>query len=78
VTCQELVELVSDYLEGRLAAADADRFEAHLALCDGCRAYVELMRGTLRELGHLELPDSLSLEAEDRLLRAFRDWRGHS
>jgi anti-sigma factor RsiW len=70
-----MVELVTDYLEGRLPAGERDRFEEHLAECPGCQAYVEQMRvlvGQLGELTELELP--APLEAE--LLAAFRDWRG--
>jgi predicted anti-sigma-YlaC factor YlaD len=72
--CQELVELVSDYLEGRLPEPVHSRFEAHLALCEGCRIYLEQMRQTLRMLGHLA-EASIEPEAKQRLLAAFRDWR---
>ncbi|MGN6358798.1 MAG: anti-sigma factor family protein, partial [Thermomicrobiales bacterium] len=48
LSCQELVELVTDYLEGALSAEDRARFEAHLATCRGCTAYVEQMRLTIR------------------------------
>jgi anti-sigma factor RsiW len=51
MSCSEFVELVTDYLEGRLEAAEAERFEAHLALCDGCQAYVAQMRVTWRRSG---------------------------
>ena len=77
LSCQELVELITDYLEGALAPADVARFERHLDGCDGCRAYVEQMRQTIAALGHLP-PESLSPEAERELLAAFRDWRGGS
>jgi anti-sigma factor RsiW len=77
LSCQELVELITDYLEGALAPADAARFERHLDGCDGCRAYVEQIRQTIAALGHLP-PESLSPEAERELLAAFRDWRSGS
>jgi anti-sigma factor RsiW len=48
VTCQELVELVTDYFEGALDETDRDRFEAHLTVCPGCVHYVGQMRVTLR------------------------------
>jgi len=73
--CRELVEVITEYLEGTLAAEDRARFELHLAGCDGCHAYLDQMRQTIRALGHLP-PESLSPEAESRLLAAFRDWRG--
>jgi anti-sigma factor RsiW len=73
LSCQELVELVTDYLEGVLPEAERSRFEDHLATCDGCRTYVDQMRTTLRITGELS-PSSLSAEAEESLLQAFRGW----
>jgi anti-sigma factor RsiW len=72
--CQELVELVTDYLEGRLAPMEQRRFEAHLALCRGCRTYLEQMRQTIRALGKLP-EESIDPEAKERLLGVFRTWR---
>jgi anti-sigma factor RsiW len=69
-----MVELVTAYLEDALPAADRKRFEAHIALCDACTAYLEQMRMTLRILGRLE-PADLSADAERELLQALRDWR---
>jgi len=74
LSCQELVELVTDYLEGALTADDRDRFDAHISGCDACTAYIEQFRLTIKALGHLP-PESLSAEAERELLTAFRDWR---
>ena len=48
LSCRELVELVTDYLEGRLPAPERARFEAHLGECEACIAYVEQMRATVR------------------------------
>ena len=74
MTCQQMVELVTHYLEGRLPAAEAARFEGHLAGCEGCQAYVEQMRSLIAELGALpEIELSPALEAD--LLAAFQDWR---
>ena len=74
LTCQELVELVTDYLEGTLPAGERARFEAHLAGCAGCRAYLEQMRQTIRVL-HRLTEDALTPEAREDLLRVFRDWK---
>ena len=71
--CRELVELVTDYLDGRLPPADRARFEAHLADCEYCETYLDQMRQTIRALGRLP-EESLSDEARDALLAAFRDW----
>jgi anti-sigma factor RsiW len=75
LSCQQVVELVTDYLEGRMSRSDRRRFEKHLSACDGCTAYVEQMRLTLRALGKLEERD-ISKRAKDELMDAFRDWKG--
>jgi anti-sigma factor RsiW len=75
LVCREFVELVTDYLEGTLPAAERDRFEAHLAECDGCSGYLEDMR---RLVGSLHEPPQPPPDpaAREALLRAFRDLRG--
>ncbi|HEX9891675.1 MAG TPA: zf-HC2 domain-containing protein [Actinomycetota bacterium] len=75
MTCRELVHVVTDYLEGALPQADRARFEAHLAGCRGCRAYLDHMRMTLRATGRLT-EDEVSPRARDALLAAFREWSG--
>lgn len=70
LTCQEVVELVTAYLEDALAPAELERFEAHLVPCDGCQNYLEQMRTTVRLTGHLQ--EQLPAELEARLLEAFR------
>lgn len=74
LSCQELVELVTDYLEDALDESDRRAFERHLAHCDGCTEYVAQLRETIRLTGTLTL-DDLSTKAELELLQAFRDWR---
>jgi anti-sigma factor RsiW len=74
LSCQEVVELVTAYLEGALPAPDRVRFESHLATCDGCRRYLAQMETTIRLTGRVT-PDDLSPEAERDLLSAFRSWR---
>ena len=71
VSCQEVVELVTDYLEGRMGAADRLRVERHLELCDGCTEYVEQMRATIRLTGSLR-PEDLDPDMRERLLNVFR------
>jgi len=74
VTCAEFVELVTAYLEGALDPDTERRFVEHMALCEGCDRYLGQIRQTVRTLG--ELPtESLSAEAQERLLDAFRNWR---
>jgi predicted anti-sigma-YlaC factor YlaD len=72
MTCQQVVELVTDYLEGSLGWRDRRRFEKHLQLCDACTRYIEQMRETLDLLGTVPV-DSLSAEAQSTLLDAFRN-----
>jgi anti-sigma factor RsiW len=72
--CRELVELVTEYLEGALSPEERTRFELHLAICPGCAAYVRQLRDTLGAAGRLS-EESLPVETRDTLLRAFRDWK---
>jgi anti-sigma factor RsiW len=74
LTCAEVVELVTAYLDGALSPRDTERFEEHLAPCDGCSAYLEQMRATIAATGALRTGD-LPPALEERLLEAFRDWR---
>ncbi|TDO67164.1 putative zinc finger protein [Kribbella sp. VKM Ac-2571] len=71
MTCAEVVELVTAYLDGALDAATEQRFVEHLALCDGCEIYVEQIRRTAAEVGQVE-PGNLSDETRNRLMDAFR------
>ena len=74
LTCRELVELVTDYLEGSLAAEDRMRFEEHLLICEGCSAYLDQMRKTIEVVGSLQ-EDFIPPEMRDDLLAAFRAWK---
>jgi anti-sigma factor RsiW len=73
IGCQELVELVTDYLEGGMPTELRVRFERHIESCAGCRTHLEQMRATIRLTGGLT-PESLTPEAEKTLLAAFRGW----
>jgi hypothetical protein len=75
MSCQQLVELVTDYFEGSLSWRQRRRFEKHIRGCFWCERYVEQMRVTIETVGKLEV-DSISPEARDTLLAAFSDWRG--
>jgi anti-sigma factor RsiW len=74
LTCAEVVEVITDYLERRMQAQDRERFEEHLAFCDGCSTYLEQMRLTIAATGRLRL-GSLPAPFEERLVDAFRAWR---
>lgn len=73
IACRELVELITDYLEGALSAEQHARFENHIAGCDGCTAYLEQMRETIRLTGRLR-EQQISPDAWVELLHAFRGW----
>ena len=73
-SCQELVELVTDYLEDALAHEERDSFEHHIAGCTGCHEYVRQMRQTIELTGRLTTAD-VSPEVEAKLLAVFRDWK---
>jgi anti-sigma factor RsiW len=76
LTCKEIVELVTDYLEGKLPRAERRAFDAHLALCDGCTQYLEQMRETIRLTGTLT-EESLEPDLREKLLDAFRGLHRH-
>jgi anti-sigma factor RsiW len=74
MTCRELVEVITDYLEGTMAEQDRRRFEEHLQECPYCENYLDQMRQTVEALGELS-EEHLASDARDALLAAFRDWR---
>ena len=71
---RELVEIVTEYLEGGLSDADRSRFESHVGSCSGCANYVEQIRITIDLAGRVSA-DDLSAETKSGLLAAFRDWK---
>jgi anti-sigma factor RsiW len=74
LACNELVELVTDYLEGALPPPERSRFELHLSACEACGHYLEQMKLTIRTLGRLS-EDTIEPQARDELLSLFRDWK---
>lgn len=74
MSCQELVELVTDYLESSLSTSERSRFDTHLDACVGCREYLEQMRITLETSGNLD-EGGVEPAALDALLDAFRGWK---
>lgn len=77
LSCRELVELVTDYLEEKLAPGDRTRFELHLAYCDWCRTYLRQMRQVVVTAGKVT-EETIDPAARDALLAAFRGWKGGS
>jgi len=77
MTCRQVVELMTDYLDGALSAGDRARFEEHIAGCDGCTAYLAQLRATRDVVGRLA-QESIPKAVEDELVKAFRSWKGKS
>jgi len=73
LTCREVIDLLTDYVEDALPEQERRRVEAHLASCDGCTTYLEQMRETIRLTGMLT-EEQIPEEERQRLLDAFRDW----
>lgn len=72
VPCIEVVELLSDYIEGALDEPTVQRIEAHLELCPPCVLYLEQLRATIRQVAALPAP-TLSAAAVAQVEAAFRD-----
>jgi anti-sigma factor RsiW len=77
LVCQEVVELITDYLEGTLSRSRRRRLEAHLAACEHCSEYLEQMRTTIRLTGRLQAED-LTPEMRDEFTGIYRRWRSEA
>jgi predicted anti-sigma-YlaC factor YlaD len=74
LTCREVVEIVTDYLEDAMSSEDRARFDEHLAICDGCTIYIQQMRETIRLTGRLT-EEQIPEDQRRRLVEAFRGWK---
>ena len=74
LSCKELVELVTEYLEGNLPPADRERFEVHLTTCSGCTNYLQQIRQTIHILGKLT-EETIASQTRDELLQVFKNWK---
>lgn len=77
LVCQQVVELVTDYLEGSLSRRQRRRFEAHLAGCPNCTKYLAQMQATIRLTGSLG-PEDLTPEMRDDFIAIYRRWRSET
>lgn len=73
LSCKELVELITEYLENALPPEEQTRFEDHLRGCRGCQTYVEQMRQTIQLIGHLS-EEEIPPDTQKDLLAIFRNW----
>jgi anti-sigma factor (TIGR02949 family) len=74
LTCSDIVELVTEYLDGSLPPDDATLVEQHLNFCEGCVWYVDQIRATVETVGRID-PQEVPPDVRDRLITAFRDWK---
>lgn len=74
MSCKELVELITDYVEGALPSAERARFEEHFKVCPGCQTYLAQMRTTIRALGRLT-EEAIPAKTREEFLQAFRNWK---
>ncbi len=74
LTCKEVTEALTDYLEGELSVGQWVRFQMHLGLCLGCRRYLRQMKLTIRTLGVLPA-EPIPPAVRDELMRRFRTWK---
>ncbi len=73
-TCREIVELVTEYLEGAMSPGERETFERHLLVCPPCAVYLEQVRDTVRAARTLR-EDDVPADVMDGLLDAFRGWK---
>ena len=71
-TCQEVVEVITNYLEDRMDVVERERFERHLAICEGCATYLEQIRVTIRASSALA-DEAIPESQRDDLIKAFRE-----
>jgi hypothetical protein len=74
ISCAEVVELVTEYLERALPPEEMALFEQHLNFCEGCIVYVEQIRATAKTVGRVREED-VPPETKEKLLTAFREWK---
>lgn len=74
LTCQMLVEVITDYIEETMPPGERQQFEAHLAICPGCVTYLTQMRQTIAAVGHLHV-DMFESAAQAELVLLFQEWK---
>ncbi len=74
LSCQQVTELVTDYVEGELSTWQRMRFQMHLGMCGHCRRYLKQMQVTVDSLGHMPA-EPIPADVNDELMRRFHDWK---
>jgi anti-sigma factor RsiW len=75
ISCRELVEIVTDYLDGALSPHDVQRLEKHIEVCGPCADYIEQVRSTARMAAEVAAVELERRPDRDALLAAFRDFK---
>jgi anti-sigma factor (TIGR02949 family) len=74
-SCQEMIEVVTNYLDDALPPDDQQRFERHLSYCAGCSTYVDQMRETIRQTSMVPREESLPPSLREEIVAQFRTWK---
>ena len=74
-SCQEMIEVVTDYLDHALPPDEQQRFERHLSYCAGCNTYVDQIRETIRQTGMVPREESLQPALREEIVAQFRSWK---
>jgi predicted anti-sigma-YlaC factor YlaD len=74
LTCQQVTEVCTDYLEKRMSFGQRLSFQLHLGMCGNCRVYMRQMRATIETLGRLD-DQPMPAAVQQELLARFRDWK---
>ena len=74
LSCKELTELVTEYLEGRLSFLQRARYQLHIGMCQHCRRYLRQMRLTIRTLGKLP-EEPIPADVREELMNRFGSWK---
>jgi len=74
-SCQEMIEVVTNYLDAALPTDEEQRFERHLSRCAGCNTYVEQIRETIRQTGMVPHEESLPPALREEIVAQFRNWK---
>jgi anti-sigma factor RsiW len=75
LSCQEMIEVMTDYLDDALPPGERQRFDHHLSYCAGCGTYLDQMRETIRQTGVVPREESLPPALRERIVAQFRAWK---
>ena len=73
-SCQEMIEVVTSYLDDALPPEERERFERHLSYCAGCSTYLDQIRETIRQTGKVPREESLPPALREEIVAQFRTW----